>query len=64
MARVRPRTIHQWVSRGHLAKAGIGTRTAANGRVYEISLFDPAEVRAVEAGKRKAAGRIIIPRAA
>lgn len=62
--RVQVRTIHQWVARGHLQKAGIGERTGRNGRVYEISLFRPADVRRVEAKLRKPARRIIIPRAA
>jgi hypothetical protein len=64
MCKVRPATIHQWVARGHLAKAGIGERTADNGRVYKVSLFDPAEVRRVEARLRKPARRIIITQVA
>lgn len=62
--RVRVRTIHQWVARGHLEKAGIGERRGRNGRVYEISLFRPADVIRAEAKLRKPARRIIIPRAA
>ncbi len=61
MCRVRPRTIHQWVSRGHLAKAGIGERTAPSGRVYKVSLFDPVAVARCEAALRKDARRIILP---
>jgi hypothetical protein len=60
MCRVRLRTIHQWVARGHLAKAGIGERTGSNGRVYQISLFDPAEVRRTERKLRKDARRIFL----
>jgi hypothetical protein len=62
--RVQVRTIHQWVARGHLEKAGIGERVGSNGRAYQISLFRPADVRRIEALLRKPARRIIIPRAA
>lgn len=64
LARVRPITIHQWVARGHLEKAGIGERRGKTGRIYKISLFRPEDVRRTEARLRKPARRIIIPRAA
>jgi len=64
MCRVRQKTIHQWVARGHLAKAGIGERTGRNGRTYKVSLFDPAAVRAAELKLRGPARRIILTRAA
>jgi hypothetical protein len=63
MCRVKVRTIHQWVARGHLEKAGIGERTGRNGRAYKISLFRPADVRRVEYKLRKPARRVIIPAA-
>jgi hypothetical protein len=62
--RVTVRTIHQWVARGHLDKAGIGERIGRNGRAYPISLFRPADVIRAEAKLRGPARRIIIPRAA
>ena len=64
MCRVTVRAIHKWVERGHLSKAGIGTRRGTNGRLYDITLFRPADVRHAEAELRPAARRIILPPAA
>jgi hypothetical protein len=63
MCRVKVRTIHQWVARGHLEKAGIGERVGKNGRAYEISLFRLTDVRQTELRLRKPARRVIIPAA-
>jgi DNA-binding transcriptional MerR regulator len=64
LCRVQTRTVHQWVARGHLVKAGIGERRGRNGRAYQISLFRPADVRRAEVKLRKPARRIILPRGA
>ena len=64
LARVRTTTIRQWITRGHLRRAGLDYKTAGNGRTYQVSLFRPGDVTAAEAKLRKAARRIIIPPAA
>lgn len=56
LARVRPVTIRQWVSRGHLPKAGLDERGH--------NLFRALDVMAAEQKLRKPARRIIIPRSA
>lgn len=56
LARVKPGTIYVWVSRGHLAKAGLDE----HGR----SLYRPEDVIRAERKLRPAARRIILPRAA